>query len=346
MTPFFSIILPVYNVQAYLERCVQSIVEQDYRDYEIILVNDGSTDQSGALCDQFAAQYDFVQVVHKENGGLSSARNAGLQAARGQYIWWVDSDDWIEPGSLRLLARLAEETGSDMIKFNYFRVSDRKEPFSSNAAEGVHTGGAEMEALLNQAFLSAGKFCLSAWSHVYRREFLTEQQLSFVSERVVASEDYLFNLEAYMAANRVCVSPEKLYCYELRQGSLTQQGYRKNLAPRYTELYRRLVSCYDRLGKKERFMDRISYFYVWHLLYGTCIPNEYTVSPGHSMKDGRRGVRVFLGTEEFRGAAKNCRWTGFTWKKRLQHAAMELRFEPLFYWLFVVKPKMKKDNQP
>ena len=96
MNELLSIIVPVYNVEMYLKRCVDSILKQDYDNMEIILVDDGSTDSSGVICDQYASNYKNVKVIHKKNGGLSDARNFGLDNCRGQYISFIDSDDWIE----------------------------------------------------------------------------------------------------------------------------------------------------------------------------------------------------------------------------------------------------------
>jgi len=108
-TPLLSVIVPVYNVEAYVARCVESILNQTYKNLEVILVDDGATDASGAICDTFAAQDPRVRVIHKENGGLSSARNAGLETATGEYITFVDSDDWIEGDALeKLLAATLE----------------------------------------------------------------------------------------------------------------------------------------------------------------------------------------------------------------------------------------------
>lgn len=98
-SPFLSIILPIYNVEKYLDRCMKSILKQSFKDYEIILVDDGSTDSSPILCDKYGKQLNKVKVLHKSNGGLSSARNAGLELAKGKYIFWLDSDDYISDGA-------------------------------------------------------------------------------------------------------------------------------------------------------------------------------------------------------------------------------------------------------
>jgi len=111
-----SIIDPIYNVEAYLDRCVQSIFNQTYDNYELILVDDGSPNYSGEKCDQYAKQDKRVIVIHKQNGGLSDARNAGLEIAKGEYIVFVDSDDWLAPQYLKCLLKTAEDTDSDIVE--------------------------------------------------------------------------------------------------------------------------------------------------------------------------------------------------------------------------------------
>ena len=97
MKPLLTVVIPVYNVEKYLKRCVESVIAQDWKKYEILLVDDGSTDNSPQICDNYVKTYDFISVIHKENGGLSEARNTGLSQAKGEYVYFPDSDDWIEP---------------------------------------------------------------------------------------------------------------------------------------------------------------------------------------------------------------------------------------------------------
>lgn len=335
MTPYFSIILPVYNVAAYLRRCIQSVLEQDFHDYELILVDDGSTDESGTICDRLEELHPCIRVIHKANGGLSSARNAGLEIARGEYIWWVDSDDWIAENALNILFEASAAEKPDMVKFNYVRTEGAERPFISNAQPGLYEKD-DKKALLDIALLTPSRFCLSAWSYLYRRDFLAKRELSFVSERVIGSEDYLFNLQALVVAEKVRVIPEQLYFYELRNGSLSQ-SYRKNLPDRYTQLYTRLREFYSGIGLLEQYEHKICRFFVWHLIHGTCISNEYQLTSGHSIKEGRRKVQLILNMTEVHDAIKKCDCTGLNWKQRLQLFAMRWRLECVFYQLYVKK---------
>jgi len=332
MAPYFSIILPIYNVEQYLKRCVRSVLDQDFDGYEIILVDDGSTDSCPALCDELSRRHNCIRVVHKENGGLSSARNAGLEIAKGQYIWWVDSDDWIEPGALNCLYQATAEKTPDMVKFNYNRVEQKSTAVKSSAQPGFYTGS-ETEKLQELAFYDPGRFPLSAWSYLYRREFLLSHNLCFISERSIGSEDYLFNLEALLLAQRICVISDVLYDYEQRAGSLTQK-YRALLPQKYTKLYLLLRECYEKAGKLAQYEGKICRFYVWHLLHGTCITNEYLVTQDHSLEEGRKNIRAFLRSKECQKAIAHCDKTHLSVKQRLQLLAMRWGMEPVFHWLW------------
>ena len=112
--PKISVIVPVYNVEKYLRKCIESILNQTFREFELILVDDGSTDSSGKICDEYALKDSRIKVIHKENGGASSARNAGLDVAKGEYIGFVDSDDWIEMDMYGELYRLIKENNTDI----------------------------------------------------------------------------------------------------------------------------------------------------------------------------------------------------------------------------------------
>jgi len=340
--PYFSIILPIYNVAAYLDRCVRSVLEQDFKDYEIILVNDGSTDESPRICERYAREYACVRVVHKENGGLASARNTGLDAALGRYIWWVDSDDWIEPGSLERLYRASCDDSPDMVKFSHYRVEGaRRTETLSNAEPGLYEGGAGIERLMDWALYSAGQFSLSAWGVIYRHEFLKRMGAEFVSERIIGSEDYLFNLQLIPQAEKVRVLGQCFYNYEMRMGSLTQR-YKKELPQRYTRLFHQMEESYGRMGLLDRYREGISFFYVWHLMRGICVPNEYYVAEGHTLADGRRNIRRFLGSEDFLRALGSCDGHRMVRKNWKLYLALKYKLEIVLFGMYVVKPGLRK----
>ena len=112
-----TVVIPVYNVEKYLKKCVDSVITQNFNDFEIILVDDGSTDNSGVLCDDYASKYEFISVIHQENKGLGGARNTGIEAANGEYILFLDSDDFLAPDCLKICCEKAEQYNCDMVAF-------------------------------------------------------------------------------------------------------------------------------------------------------------------------------------------------------------------------------------
>ena len=336
MVPFFSLILPAYNVEAYLERCLRSILAQKMTDYEVILVDDGSQDNTSLICDAFAEVYDHIHVIHKENGGLSSARNAGLQRACGQYVWFIDSDDWIESSALTIL-REACNTGADIVKFGYIRakgVERKAHPCVLTVGEYV---GDSTEMLLNFALLHTSEYQLSVWSHVYRRSFLKKNDMSFVSERIVGSEDYLFNLQALVRADAMLVIGKDLYVYDLRQGSLTQ-SYKPDLAQRYTALYSCVKESFSQAGKLAQYEALIGRFYVWHLMIGTVMAHEYRrIGLACTAQEAGRKVQAVLKIPEFAEAAKRADRSGLSWPRRLLLYAVPLQMEKLFRYRYTRK---------
>lgn len=328
---FFSLILPCYNVEKYVARCAQSILSQDFADYEIILVDDGATDATPCICDELAAGDERIRVIHKENGGLSSARNAGLEAARGEYVWFVDSDDWIAPGALSKLHDACTDGVPEIVKFAHERAAGVTTPVYVCIPAGWHEGSEAVEKLQREAYTRPGKYVLSAWSHLYRRDFLLQHELRFVSERIVCSEDYLFNLIALAKARLIRVLDEILYTYELRPGSLTQR-YKPDLTQRYRELRRLLLEA----GCDAALTNR---FFVWHLLAGTCIPHMYRHAP-----EPRQAVKDILRVSELREAIRDSDKRGIILRKHIQLAAMYMGSEPLFYYLHVAKPARRRSQ--
>ena len=118
MKPLLTVVIPVYNVEKYLKRCVESVLVQEWHNYDILLVDDGSTDSSPQICDNYAKVYDFISVIHKKNGGLSEARNTGISHAKGDYVYFPDSDDWLEPQTFKELAEVLESQEFDIVSFN------------------------------------------------------------------------------------------------------------------------------------------------------------------------------------------------------------------------------------
>jgi len=211
-----SIIVPIYKVEEYLPRCVDSLLGQTDGDFELILVDDGSPDRCGAICDEYAAKDPRIVVIHKENGGLSDARNAGLEIARGEYIAFVDSDDWVSPRYLELLRQRLETTGSDICECGILRTEGACCPEPEETAPEVFDTVAALEQLIRD-----GKFHQYVWNKLYRREVIGD--ISFPKGRM--NEDDFWTYQIFGRAKRVAGIDAVLYNYFQRPGSIMGSKY-------------------------------------------------------------------------------------------------------------------------
>lgn len=210
-----SVIVPVYKVEKYLDECLESIVNQTYKNLEIILVDDGSPDRCPQLCDEWVAKDNRIRVIHKSNGGLSDARNAGIEVATGKYLSFVDSDDFLIPDAFETLYTLIHKTGAEISCGGVYRYSEgsRKRVFNRCVKNNctVYSG---LDAL--RRVLKWECDC-SAWGKLYRRD--TVKDLRFIKGRY--NEDVLFLFALYPEVSRVAYTCEPIYNYRAVEGSVT-----------------------------------------------------------------------------------------------------------------------------
>lgn len=219
MNKFFSIIVPIYKVEEYLPRCVESVLSQDER-YELILVDDGSPDHCGTIAESYAKDNERIKVIHKENGGLSDARNAGLETATGEYIIFLDADDTLLPSSLRVLAdHIAHDGEADIYYANVLRTKDGKtweKRNKQNLTHGQLYSG--LEALYKEVSENA-KYMAMAQAGIYRRTFLEKHHLRF--KKGILHEDEEWSPRVALCAEKVMYLDVDYYRYLVREGSIT-----------------------------------------------------------------------------------------------------------------------------
>lgn len=219
--PEISVIVPVYKVEPYLDRCVQSILRQTFRAFELILVDDGSPDGCPAMCDAWAKQDRRIRVLHKENGGLSSARNAGLAVATGRYISFVDSDDWIEPQMLEYLWNLLQAHPEAQIAQCEAIISKDQTPAQAQPQEEIAVF--DQTGMLDYFFRIHGEASNTAvWNKLYARDIL--QGFSFVP---TLNEDVEASYEFFQRASHMVVSNQKLYHYFVNNTGITRSKFSK-----------------------------------------------------------------------------------------------------------------------
>lgn len=217
--PKISIIVPVYNVEKYLRRCLDSIVAQTFTDWECICVDDGSPDNSGKILDEYASKDQRFVIIHKENGGVSSARNAGLDIARGEWIGFVDSDDWIEVDYIETMLDTAERESADIVVCDYWNNFDKKQVDMTVALDT-----SSKETILKQ-YMKTQLFMNSVWNKIFKSSFIIEQKLSFPLN-ISICEDLLFSFEACYKAKKVVKINELLYHYSQINKSSATKNYK------------------------------------------------------------------------------------------------------------------------
>lgn len=220
----YSVIIPVYNVEKYINRCVKSILSQRYNDLEIILIDNGSTDRSGSICDIYANEYANISVYHIENHGVGSARNFGLSKARGEFIYFVDSDDYLVGN---LFADFADKLVSDLdlVVFSYYNSFEEDLTEKSRTEKSLPFKGSYDKdgfiKIFKELFLS--DMLYTVWNKIYRREFLLENNLSF--EQYELGEDVRFNLDVYRNVNKIYLSQDSYYVYVIGRNGSAMSGY-------------------------------------------------------------------------------------------------------------------------
>lgn len=241
-----SVIVPVYKVEAYLERCVDSIRNQTYKNLEIILVDDGSPDRSGQMCDELARLDSRIRVIHKENGGLSDARNAGLDAMTGQYVSFIDSDDWIQPQMLEVLLDRMVEQNAQISCCGMVRCTDEKELycFNPNREEQFTLSGeeAQMELLRNYRITNS----------MNDKLFCAEIFKDLRMKKGVLFEDMQLQYRCIAKADRVTYIGTPFYCYYMASNSISRCVY--------------TLKHYDEISNSQ---ERIA-FYKEH--FPACVP--------------------------------------------------------------------------
>ncbi len=258
----FSVIVPVYNIVQFLPECVESILAQTWENFELILVDDGSSDGSGKLCDEYAGKDKRIAVIHKHNGGLVSARQAGIQAASGEYIVNVDGDDWIQPGMLETAAERIEKYGADIICFAAERVfPDKTELITEPVPEGFYTGERMRTIIYPKVLMDCDMVHMMyyLWAKVIKRELLFPHQMR-INSQISNGEDIICVAPVYRDAKSVYVSRQSVYCYRSREGSISH-GFQWKMFPKnriLLEEFGKLSRDWDR-----EFQEQLNRYGLW-----------------------------------------------------------------------------------
>ncbi|MBQ8228751.1 MAG: glycosyltransferase [Clostridia bacterium] len=221
--PKFSIIVPVYNIEKYIKKCVDSILAQSFSDFELILVDDGSPDSCPQICDEYTKSDSRIKVIHKKNGGLSSARNAGLDIATGEFCWMVDGDDYISTDALEKIVPFANGD-IDIINVGFVAFDDGNlADFSKKRTRYKFTGLADKKTICALAEQACSTRLLTfVWRNIYKTSFIKKNHLRF-EEGLCYAEDSAFNMEAFMKADKIYFADVFVYAYCNRASSISKK---------------------------------------------------------------------------------------------------------------------------
>lgn len=331
--PSISIIIPVYKVEKYLARCVDSVLGQTFTDLEIILVDDGSPDNCPQMCDKYAEEDSRIKVIHKENGGLPSARNAGMRVATGKYIFFLDSDDWLETDGMERLHTVAEEYKVDFARYRAIRTGwpglPENAPCMVEEVREMQGGYYDKERMKAEVYhrlivtpqLTMGAI-VGAWGSLYNRQFLVDNDLYFYEE-VKFSEDMVFSARVVWAAESFYYIEEPcVYHYFYNPDSISK-SFREG----------RWESCKGLIETFEKdFAEDIDYDYrgQLHCLRWFCICmalNERKYLAGR--KEKAEYCRELLQDSVIRETKLGFDQMDITWKQKLLMILVKLKLSGL-----------------
>ena len=336
--PKISIIVPVYKAENVLAKCADSVLAQTFDDWELLLIDDGSPDGSGALCDDYAGQDDRVRVFHKTNGGVSSARNLGMEGARGDYILFIDADDWIEPNTCKTLLKALEEAEADSAGCAHWNIQPSGEKWAEPGAlpAGVYDAGAIrkgiVDRLLGQRLGKPGEVLNGfIWRFLFSRSIIMDHSVRFSGAYL---EDELFLMEYFCLAKRLAMVDEPLYYYLQNPASVT-----RNYLPDYMDTFRRFLAA------KEAVVERYGLEGddpQWR--QSTCwaglliaIGNEFAPGNPASLGEKRRRVESFTRQPGMAEAIRDLEPQGMGRNKQLVATLVRRRWFRLLSLMYAVK---------
>ena len=329
---FFSVIIPVYGVEKYLPDCVESVLNQTFSDFEIILVDDGSKDKCPKICDEYKEKDGRIKVLHKENGGLASARRAGIKIAEGEYVFNLDSDDKIEPDTLETAYNIIKKHSCDIVSFSYKWVENGVTINITNdtSEEGFYDKKMIKEILFPKLLLDEDMNHISYYlsGKAIRREFLTPIQLS-VNEKISLGEDLCCVVPCYLKAESVYISKKATYLYTVRNDSLSKEFNTSQIFKIEDVINELINGDYEKPSDFLAQIDRYSAFMCFAILASAAEGNYFD-----SIKKIEENIKSSIHNEKI----KNAEFKNITIKSKISIFLIKKNlYKTAFYFLNFTK---------
>jgi len=246
--PNISIIVPAYNVDLYLKQCIESLINQTFKSIEIILLDDGSTDRTGIICDEFAKMDNRITVIHKTNSGLSDTRNVGIANSNGEFLMFIDADDWIDLDTCEIAYKAAKENNVDMVFWSYVREYKHKsQPKNFRLKEGIYNKEQLRESLHRMIagllgnelkYPENSNAIVTAWAKLYRTSIIKKRNIEFVNRKLISGEDILFNFYVFNDISRAVFINKCFNHYRKNNVDSLTSTYKKNVFEMWQVLHR------------------------------------------------------------------------------------------------------------
>lgn len=348
--PLVSIIVPTYNVEKYARLCFNSLLKQSLINIEIILIDDGSTDSSGKICDEYAAKDSRVKVIHQTNRGLGLSRNSGLSVARGKYIGFVDSDDCVSQEMFKVLYENACRYNADISYCTYKKFTNQNELTDVELVlpeVKIWQGKKEIhQYMLDRIGLPPqckkdNLYGASVWCGIFLREFLRKLDVQFVSERQFIAEDMIFDIDVIPHCNRIVHCDVPLYYYRYNTNSLTTV-YKKNRFEQnvqlYYEMYRRLEKVYNR---EECFNSMSRYLLI---IARIAVIQEIKFVKKNGWKKAYKNVCRICENEELQKVLRKYEYGKFSIKHKITYNLISKKHVKTLCILYFIFLLIKKSN--
>lgn len=322
-SPYISFIVPVYNASRTLEHCIKSLLTQTYDNFEIVLVDDGSVDDSSKICDDFAQKENRVVVYHQENAGVSAARNKGLELACGKYVAFVDADDWIDSNVCETFVKACEKQDYDLFCFSAIYSSQKKDVLSLLLPGDVELfSQKQKEELLCKmmtpwapwySFNCNTRFAGSVWAKFYRAEVLKNSDIRFSLETIV-SEDVLFNVLSFDSFDKIGYSTKAFYHYRVQDDS-AQNRYRPNSMKYFGFVIDQIQQWLEEKRKDLNVKDCANTLFV-HYLFGA-LKEDYFHKNNPNKTFASSELKEVLSQEKYKSVLENVKSEYFTLSERI-----------------------------